>query len=171
MGVAAGRCNAASAQARASPTGRHVGPPQVVELGQQNQKLKDALDDQGGAKDVDRVKQLQECNKQVVQANSLLKGKLGQLLSLLRMYHHKVGEGEGGGRRQAAELCLWRAPRRAAGRQQRAPPRAAAQASAFCGAAGAGDGGGAAGRAAAHAGRWDGAAAAATAAAGPGRRF
>lgn len=45
---------------------------QVVELGQHNQKLKEALDAEGGDRDAaGKLRALQDCNKQVVQANAL----------------------------------------------------------------------------------------------------
>ncbi|WIA08647.1 hypothetical protein OEZ85_008074 [Tetradesmus obliquus] len=62
---------------------------QVVELGQDNQRLKDAAEKASSAAE-EKVKQIQECNKQAVKENCSLKTKLGQAVTVLRMYHHKV---------------------------------------------------------------------------------
>eukprot|EP00775_Hariotina_reticulata_P010544 gene10544-10704_t len=41
----------------------------------------------------DKVKQIQKCNKEAMKENCTLKNKLGQAVTVLRMYHHKVGQG------------------------------------------------------------------------------
>jgi hypothetical protein len=38
----------------------------------------------------DKVRQIQETNKQAVKENCSLKAKLGQAVTVLRMYHHKA---------------------------------------------------------------------------------
>ncbi|KAF8072671.1 hypothetical protein HT031_000331 [Scenedesmus sp. PABB004] len=58
---------------------------QVVELGKENARLQGAA----GAAD-DKVRQIQECNREAVRENCSLKTKLGQAVTVLRMYHHKV---------------------------------------------------------------------------------
>jgi hypothetical protein len=48
-----------------------------------------ALNQQAEGADA-RLRQVQECNKQAVRENCSLKNKLGQAITVLRMYHHKV---------------------------------------------------------------------------------
>lgn len=61
---------------------------QVVELGKENQQLKAAASTATAAEE--KLRQIQECNKEAVKENCSLKNKLGQAITVLRMYHHKV---------------------------------------------------------------------------------